>query len=69
MKKKYVKPESTIIKLDIEQMLTKHSGRGKSNEHTNDPHNNDPIYDWPPNKHHHNWYDEDNDYWESMSKF
>ena len=60
MKKKYVKPESTIIKLDIEQMLTKHSGRGKSNEHTNDPHNNDPIYDW---SNHHNWYDEDDDYW------
>ena len=60
MKKKYVKPESTIIKLDIEHMLTKHSGRGKSNEHTNDPHNNDPIYDWP---NHHNWYDEDDEYW------
>ena len=59
MKKKYVKPESTIIKLDIEEMLTKHSGRGKSNQHTNDPHNNDPIYDWPKKHHHHNWYDED----------
>ena len=40
----YIKPSIEVIQINYEPLLTKHSGRGKSNEHTNDPHNYDEEY-------------------------